>query len=138
MLKPILPFPRRHGALARALQIGVLGAGGAALAFNCLAQELGIPQASDSNQQRTQAQAASKDAPAYLMASFTATADNKLSLFSSNDGVHFTSLASEAYAPAKHMLRDPSIVRHKDGWYYVVHTTNAQGADFAITRSKDL
>src|ERR1043165_9405028 len=51
----------------------------------------------------------------FLMSAFMATSQDKLSLFTSTDGVPFTSLASEAYQPPKELLRDPSIIRAADG-----------------------
>lgn len=129
--------PRRN-RLSRILQSSLAGVGGAALAFSCVAQELGIPQASDASPQSTQARAAALAGPAFVMASFASGSDNKLSVFSSNDGAQFTSLASEAYTPAQRLLRDPSLVHHSDGYYYVAYTTGDAGADFGITRSKDL
>ncbi|WP_229259303.1 beta-galactosidase [Duganella aceris] len=74
----------------------------------------------------------------YVMSSFTAGARNALSLFASTDGASFTTLASETYAVARGQLRDPSIIRHGDGYYYVVYTSADHGAEFGITRSKDL
>jgi beta-galactosidase GanA len=128
------PRPR----LSCASKIGIIGVVGLTLAAGSPAQELGIPQASDGSSRALQDNAASKNAPVYLMSSFMATSENKLSLLTSSDGVEFTTLASEAYAPAKGLLRDPSIIHHTDGYYYVVHTTGWDGSDFGITRSRDL
>ncbi|MBW8845778.1 MAG: beta-galactosidase [Burkholderiales bacterium] len=72
------------------------------------------------------------------MSAFTATSQDKLSLFSSNDGVTFTSLGSEVYQPPKDLLRDPSIIRAADGLYYVAYTTNWNGSTFGIAKSADL
>ncbi|MFG6413172.1 beta-galactosidase [Roseateles sp. DC23W] len=74
----------------------------------------------------------------FLMSAFMATSQNKLSLFSSTDGVTFTSLASEAYQPPKDLLRDPSIIRGADGLYYIAYTTNWDGSTFGIAKSADL
>lgn len=120
--------------LSRVSLILVLGM---MMAFGGLAQELGIPQASDAGRQASQGQAAAGQ-PVFLMSSFMATSQNTLSLFTSSDGVTFKTLGSEVYTPDKRLLRDPSIIRHTDGYFYVVYTTNWDGADFAITRSKDL
>ncbi|HVZ30770.1 MAG TPA: beta-galactosidase, partial [Asticcacaulis sp.] len=73
----------------------------------------------------------------YLMSAFPATSQNSMSLFTSYDGATFTSLATEAYKPST-LLRDPSIIKAKDGYYYVVYTTDWSSATFGITRSKDL
>ncbi|MBI3369592.1 MAG: family 43 glycosylhydrolase, partial [Burkholderiales bacterium] len=74
----------------------------------------------------------------YLMSAFTATAQNTLSLFTSSDGVSFTSLGSEVYTPPQGLLRDPSILRADDGRYYIVYTTGWSGQTFGVARSADL
>lgn len=127
----------RFAALSRVSQIGLIAAAGAALAFGSFAQELGIPQGSDA-QRQTQTVDATKSQNVFLMSAFMATSQNTLSMFTSADGVTFKTLGSEVYTPEKGLLRDPSIIRHTDGYYYVVYTTNWDGANFGITRSKDL
>ncbi len=74
----------------------------------------------------------------FLMSAFMATSQNKLSLFTSADGVTFTSLGSEVYQPPKDLLRDPSIVRAEEGLYYIAYTTNWAGSTFGIAKSADL
>lgn len=120
----------------RIAQKTIAGIGGAALALGCAAQELGIPQASDAARQAGVTRNAAGDASAFLMASFNRTSDNWLSLFSSIDGATFTSLASDAYRPPAGLVRDPAIVRHSDGHYYVLYATG--GAELGLTRSADL
>ncbi|MFT3996362.1 MAG: beta-galactosidase [Asticcacaulis sp.] len=128
---------RRSAALSRVSQFGLIAGVGAALAFGAFAQELGIPQASDTRK-TTQNAEAEKNNSVFLMSAFMATSQNTLSLFTSADGVEFKTLGSEVYTPSKRLLRDPSIIRHSDGYYYVVYTTDWNGSDFGITRSKDL
>lgn len=74
----------------------------------------------------------------FLMSAFTATSQDRLSLFSSRDGVTFTSVGSEVYRPPQGLLRDPSILRAADGQYYVAYTTGWTGSTFGIARSADL
>lgn len=74
----------------------------------------------------------------FLMSAFMATSQNQLSLFSSTDGVTFTSLGSEVYQPPKDLLRDPSIIRAANGLYYIAYTTNWNGSTFGIAKSADL
>ena len=74
----------------------------------------------------------------YVMTTFPATAENTLSVFASSDGKVFTPLATEAYTPAKGLLRDPSILHAKDGWYYIAYTTGWTGNTFGLARSRDL
>ncbi len=132
------PAFRRNAFLARLIRTVFATGACATVAMSSMAQELGIPQASDLTPQQARIQALTKDAPAYVMASFTSAAENKLSVFTSADGVHFATQAMEAYAPQQGQLRDPSIIRHSDGYYYVVYTTGQRGTDFGVTRSRDL
>ncbi|SFU50704.1 beta-galactosidase [Pseudoduganella namucuonensis] len=74
----------------------------------------------------------------YIMAAFPAAAENTLSIFTGYDGQTYTSLASEAYKPAKGGLRDPSIIHANDGYYYVAYTTGSKGGSFGLARSRDL
>jgi beta-galactosidase GanA len=129
-------------------QVPYLGRLAAAVAVACgtlggpaMAQELGIPQASDAALKAAEAKAKADPAQSrqvYLMSSFTASSPNTLSVFSSPDGASFATLASETYTAPQRLLRDPSIVRHTDGYYYVVYTSGQDGAAFGITRSRDL
>jgi beta-galactosidase GanA len=102
------------------------------------AQELGIPQASDAARQAASAGAgAGKHRPVYVMTGFTAAAPDKLSLFSSVDGITFTSLASEAYSVPGRDWRAPSVI-HNDGYYYAVHAGSVAGSSLGVARSRDL
>jgi beta-galactosidase GanA len=74
----------------------------------------------------------------FLMSAFMATSQDRLSLFTSADGITFTSLGSEVYQPPKDLLRDPSIIRAADGLYYIAYTTNWSGSTLGIARSADL
>ena len=74
----------------------------------------------------------------FVMSAFNATSQDKLSLFSSYDGITFTSLASETYQPPKGLLRDPSILHAADGYYYIAYTTGWSGQTFGVARSRDL
>ncbi len=109
------------------------------LCTNVLAQDLPGQQAPTAAAVPTQALApAAKAERTFLMSAFTATSQNTLSLFTSNDGINFTSLGSEVYTPAKALLRDPSIMRAADGLYYVAYTTDWSGSTFGIAKSTDL
>ncbi|MBB3222739.1 beta-galactosidase [Pseudoduganella umbonata] len=125
---PKIPASFRRRCVPHLLQLSL-----AALALQAGAQELGIPQASDMQQRQSQA-GIGANAPVFLMAAVPLSAQGKFSVYSSSDGVTFTTLASEAHAPAGPALAEPSIVRH-DGQYYAVY---AQGAGLGIARSADL
>jgi sucrose-6-phosphate hydrolase SacC (GH32 family) len=64
--------------------------------------------------------------------------ERQLDVYASADGIHFSPYVMGAYQPENTLLRDPSIILHDDGWYYVCHTTSWVGDDFAVIRSKDL
>jgi hypothetical protein len=72
------------------------------------------------------------------MPGFTSASPGTLSMFASTDGATFTTLASETFTAPGGLLRDPSIIRHSDGYYYVVYTSSKNGAAFGISRSRDL
>ena len=102
----------------------------AALTLNATAQELGIPQASDTQSTKTPT---ANEARTLVMVGVPLAAPNSLSVFSSADGATFTTLASEAYADDT--LRDPSLLRADDGTYYVSYTARD---GVAVIRSRDL
>jgi len=98
------------------------------------AQELGIPQASDT---AARAAAARADADTvWLMAAVAPGLPDRLSVFRSADGMAFVTQASEAYRPPHGVLRDPAIVRADGAWWaaYVAGSGDAVG----LARSADL
>lgn len=99
------------------------------------AQELGIAEGPRADRR---SQAALQDGQVILMPALTAGAANTLSVLSSADGVNFISHASETWAPPKGGLRDPSVMRHGDGYYYLAYAVDAPGAGFGLARSRDL
>ncbi|QGZ38626.1 beta-galactosidase-like protein [Pseudoduganella flava] len=102
----------------------------AALALQAGAQELGIPQASGT--QQVTAQAAAAGTQVFVMAGVPLAADNRVSLFSSTDGITFTSLASEAWAPGA--LREPVIARQGSEY----RLAYARDGGIGLARSADL
>jgi hypothetical protein len=98
------------------------------------AQELGIPQASDTAARA--AERASHAGTTWLMAAVAPGLPDRLSIFRSDDGTTFVTQASEAYAPPRGMLRDPAIVR-QDGQYRVAYVAGAGNA-IGLARSSDL
>ncbi|MCS0615098.1 beta-galactosidase [Massilia kyonggiensis] len=116
------------GRLIAALAAAVLACAPA------MAQELGIPQASD-----TAARAGDRSGRAdttWLMAAVAPGLPDRLSIFRSDDGTTFVTQASEAYAPPRGMLREPALVRH-DGEYRVAYVAGA-GNEIGLARSHDL
>ncbi|WP_370479501.1 glycoside hydrolase family 43 protein [Tamlana flava] len=79
---------------------------------------------------------------AYLFTSFREPATEGLYLAYSEDGYHWNDLKGPYLKPdagASKIMRDPSIVRGKDGTYHMVWTTDWKGGDgFGYASSKDL
>jgi hypothetical protein len=66
-------------------------------------------------------------------------------IYTSNDALNFTLLYDTGYGGPTGNLRDPSIMRHTDGKFYVVHTTPPAGtgccgaeSSFNVASSSDL
>ena len=82
----------------------------------------------------------------YVFATFTgdALANEQLSIYRSADALDFTLVANTGFAGPSGALRDPSIVRHTDGRYYVAYTdpigAGCCGKEdhFSVARSDDL
>ncbi|HVZ87548.1 MAG TPA: glycoside hydrolase family 43 protein [Polyangia bacterium] len=85
-------------------------------------------------------------AGSYVFSTFTgdALADEQLSIYKSSDALDFTLVANTGFAGPSGALRDPSIMRHTDGRYYVAYTdpigAGCCGKEdhFSIARSDDL
>lgn len=68
-------------------------------------------------------------------------AAEKLSVYTSTDGLNFKLLSDTGYGGPTGVLRDPSIMKHSDGKYYVAHTVQSwdtNSSSFAIASSSDL
>ncbi len=86
---------------------------------------------------------AASAATRYVFATFLGddASKEKLSLYSSKNGLDFTLLSNTGYAGPTGVLRDPSIMKHTDGKYYVAYTLKSwttTSAAFAIAQSSDL
>jgi hypothetical protein len=65
----------------------------------------------------------------------------KLSIYTSTDGLNFTLLSNTGYSGPTAVLRDPSLMKHTDGQYYVAYTVyswDTESTSFAIAKSPDL
>jgi hypothetical protein len=70
-----------------------------------------------------------------------AAADEKLSVYTSSNGLDFELLSNTGYAGPTGVLRDPSILKHTDGKYYVAYTLQSwttASMSFGIATSTDL
>ena len=79
----------------------------------------------------------------YVFATFLGddASKEKLSLYTSKNGLDFTLLSNTSYAGPTGVLRDPSIMKHSDGQYYIAYTLKSwttTSASFAIASSPDL
>lgn len=79
----------------------------------------------------------------YIFSTFygDAVADEKLGIYTSTDGLNFTLLSKTGYGGPTGVLRDPSIMKHSDGKYYVAYTVQSwttNSTSFAIASSSDL
>lgn len=72
----------------------------------------------------------------YTLVGFSNTTDRAMDVYQSSDATNFDLLQKAAYRPASGLVRDPSIFRHTDGYYYVTYTT-ADGANIGFARSRD-
>src|SRR4051812_12358793 len=80
---------------------------------------------------------------AYVFATFKgdAAADEKLWIYTSTNATAFSQLSETFYGGPTGVLRDPSIMKHTDGKYYVAFTVQSwttQSTTFAIASSTDL
>ncbi|HYH02588.1 MAG TPA: RICIN domain-containing protein [Bacillota bacterium] len=79
----------------------------------------------------------------YIFTTFKgdAAADEKLWIYTSTDGTNFNLFSNTGYGGPTGVLRDPSIMRHTDGKYYIAFTVQSwttSSTYFAIASSTDL
>ncbi|KAF8880313.1 arabinosidase [Infundibulicybe gibba] len=74
----------------------------------------------------------------YVFTAFTAASESNLYVYTSNDGTNFSLLKGPAYTPPTGLIRDPSVILHTDGKYYIAYTTDWTGTNFAIASSTNL
>ena len=75
----------------------------------------------------------------YTFTSFTNSSEAQMYVSQSKDGLNFSKPIGPVYKPPKDLLRDPSIIHHKqDGRYYITYTTNWTGNTIGIAYSTNL
>ncbi|KAK7687103.1 hypothetical protein QCA50_009604 [Cerrena zonata] len=74
----------------------------------------------------------------YVFTAFTSVSESNLYVYTSQDGTNFNLLKGPAYTPPTGLIRDPSVILHTDGLYYIAYTTDWTGTNFAIAKSADL
>ncbi len=76
-------------------------------------------------------------APHYLMTAFTNSSESNMYVYDSANATNYSLIRANAYTPPSGLIRDPSIMRHTDGYYYIVYTTNWTGNTIGFARSAD-
>lgn len=75
--------------------------------------------------------------PHYLMTAFTNSSESNMYVYDSANATNFNLVRANAFTPPSGLIRDPSVIRHTDGYYYVVYTTNWTGNTIGFARSAD-
>jgi Alpha-L-arabinofuranosidase B (ABFB) domain/Glycosyl hydrolases family 43 len=75
--------------------------------------------------------------PHYVMTAFTNSSESNMYVYDSADGARFDLVRANAYRPPSGLIRDPSVLRHSDGFYYIVYTTGWTGDTIGFARSAD-
>ncbi|WP_297621846.1 glycoside hydrolase family 43 protein [Nocardia sp.] len=73
----------------------------------------------------------------YTMTAFTNASETDLYVYESTDATNFQLLRGSAYQPPSGLLRDPSLIRHTDGRYYLTYTTGWEGQTVGFAHSDD-
>ncbi|MFI7540834.1 AbfB domain-containing protein [Actinoplanes sp. NPDC049599] len=81
--------------------------------------------------------AAAGPAPHYLMTAFTNSSESNMYVYDSSNATNYDLIRANAYTPPSGLIRDPSVMRHTDGYYYIVYTTNWTGNTIGFARSAD-
>ncbi|MGN9845595.1 glycoside hydrolase family 43 protein [Nonomuraea sp. H19] len=76
-------------------------------------------------------------APHYLMTAFTNSSQSNMYVYDSANATNFILVRANAYTPPSGLIRDPSVLRHTDGYYYLVYTTDWTGDTIGFARSAD-
>jgi hypothetical protein len=74
----------------------------------------------------------------YLFTAFTNSSESNLYLYQAADAFNFNLVKGPVYTPPSGLVRDPSLMKHTNGYYYIAYTTNWSGTNFGIARSSDL
>ncbi|WP_228818788.1 glycoside hydrolase [Nocardia transvalensis] len=73
----------------------------------------------------------------YTMTAFTNSSEAEMYVYESTDATTFTLVRGPAYRPPTGLIRDPSVIRHADGAYYITYTTGWDGDTIGFARSTD-
>ncbi|MBF6327733.1 arabinofuranosidase [Nocardia transvalensis] len=73
----------------------------------------------------------------YTMVAFTNLSETDVDVYESGDATRFHPVGLAAYRPPFGLVRDPDLMRHRDGFYYIVYTTGWDGNTIGLARSPD-
>lgn len=68
---------------------------------------------------------AAGSADRYTIVAFTNASDATVNVYQADDATDFRLLKASAYTPPADRIRDASLFRHTDGYYYLTYTTHA-------------
>jgi hypothetical protein len=71
------------------------------------------------------------------MTAFTNSSESDMYAYDSPNATNFTQVRANAYTPPSGLIRDPSVIRHADGYRHLGHTTNWTGSTIGFARSAD-
>jgi hypothetical protein len=60
----------------------------------------------------------------YTIVPFLNSTDGTVNVYQSDDAMDFRLLKASAYTPPANRIRDASIIKHTDGYYYITYTTH--------------
>ncbi|MER6534812.1 AbfB domain-containing protein [Streptomyces sp. 900105755] len=83
---------------------------------------------------------ASGHASRYTIVPFLNSDDGTVNVYQSDDATDFRLLRSSAYTPPANRIRDASVFKHTDGYYYVTYTTHTwqdESTTIGFARSAD-
>ncbi|WP_224364698.1 glycoside hydrolase family 43 protein [Hyalangium versicolor] len=81
--------------------------------------------------------AAAASTSVYTMTAFTNSSESNMYVYQSYNGTHYGLMKGPAFTPPSGLIRDPSVMKHSDGYYYVTYTTNWEGNTIGFARSSD-
>ncbi|MFI1234992.1 hypothetical protein [Nocardia salmonicida] len=73
----------------------------------------------------------------YTMTAFRADSDTTLAVYESSDGTEFSPVSERAFTPPTGLVRDPSVLLHTDGAYYLTYTIAGDATAIGLARSRD-
>ncbi|HEU4325580.1 MAG TPA: glycoside hydrolase family 43 protein [Roseiflexaceae bacterium] len=73
----------------------------------------------------------------YTMTAFTNSSESNMYVYESLNAANYSLLRGPAFTPPSGLIRDPSVLKHTDGRYYVVYTTNWTGNTIGFASSSD-